>query len=265
MSAPGTDDFLEQLYRARRFDEAFAAFDRQVTSLGFEGVLYTFIPQLAIDFRFPQRPVYAVSGGYDPDYLDHYAQARFDRDDPIVKAVANGRMQPLDWWLEVDKGQMATREKAVIVTAREDYRLINGLTLPMLCDTRGVAGVSVVSSETGALYDQLKAERMRSLRISSIAFHGFVMSNSALVKPFLQPLLASLNPTERRLLARMAAGRSVQQIATDMNSSVRYLDKVLRHAREKFSGVTAEHGSKVNRNQLLYYLGLMNLLDHLSD
>ena len=54
------------------------------------------------------------------------------------------------------------------------------------------------------------------------------------------------------------------QIAADMKKSEGYLEQVLLKIRRKLSGVGKHEPPKINRNQLLYYAGLLNILEHAS-
>lgn len=256
--------FAEKLFRASCFEDAFRAFEEQVFRLGFEGVLYTFIPRVTLDAKLPERPVYKVSRSYGPEYLSHYAQARFDQHDPIIRAIAGGNLTPLDWWLEIKKGTMTSAERRVITTARDDYRMINGLTLPLMSDTRGIAGASFVSSEPDRLYENLKAQSLEELSLCTRMFHGAVNSNACLMAEFLRPLLGGLSRTEKGVLRRLAEGKGLEQIAAELDTTTRYVDRVVRHLREKLSGVGSEEKPRINRNQLAYYVGLLNLIDQLG-
>lgn len=262
-SSEDLGEFAEAIYKAANFDEAFQAFERLVFKLGFEGALYTFIPRIALDTGLPKSPVYHVSDTYSPDYLDHYAGARFDQNDPIVKAVAEGATSPLDWWIEVRKGYMKRNEKEVIVSARVDYDVVNGITIPTLSDGRGISGASFISSEADRLYEALRKETMAQLDLCTRIFHSTVMSNAQYIAPFIQPQLAQLTSNEKALLIGMSRGKQVAQIAGELGKTTTYMNRVMLRLREKFSGAEADAGTAFTRNQLMYYVGLLDLIDHL--
>ncbi|NOQ13350.1 MAG: hypothetical protein GQ583_02560 [Methyloprofundus sp.] len=255
--------FVEALYQARNINEAFSAFEQHVIKLGFEGALYTFIPRISLDTNFPHAPVYLVSENYSPKYLDHYMDACFYQHDPAIKAIEKGELTPFDWWEEIHKGKMNKVEQGTIVTAREDYQIMHGITIPTMSDNRGIAGASFISSENDRLYGKLKAVNLEQLQLCTQLFHSAVLSKSFLVNPFIQPLIEKLTTKEKGLLRGLSAGKSMKTIALELETEVRYLDKVLRHTREKFSEVELNGQAKINKNQLVYYMGLLNLLDHL--
>lgn len=266
MSQPSSDlgEFAERLFRAQSFEEAFLAFEQQVYRLGFEGVLYTFIPRIVLETNLPKNLIYRVSDTYCPAYMSHYTEAEFGRNDPIVKTIAEGNLAPLDWWIEVEKGQMDEAGKKVIVTAREDYQVVNGLTLPLMSSARGIAGASFISSEKDRLFEKLKSNSLDRLALSTRMFHAAVQSNALHAEPFVRPFIKDLTQKEKAVLRGLAEGKPMKRIASELNTDIKYLDKVIRHVREKFSGVAVDEGTKLNRNQLLYFVGLMNLLDWLD-
>ncbi|MBU0499554.1 MAG: autoinducer binding domain-containing protein [Gammaproteobacteria bacterium] len=266
MSQPNSDvgEFAERLFRAQNFDEAFHAFEQQVYRLGFEGVLYTFIPRIVLETHSPKNLIYKVSDTYCPAYMSHYTEAQFGRDDPIVKTIAKGTLTPLDWWVEVKSGQMDEAGKNVIVTAREDYKVVNGLTLPLMSSARGIAGASFISSENDRLFEKLKSDSLDRLELSTRMFHAAVQSNALHAEPFIRPFIKELSQKERAVLRGLAEGKPMKRIAAELNTDIKYLDKVIRHAREKFSGVAVDETAKLNRNQLMYFAGLMSLLDWLD-
>ena len=255
--------FVEALYQARNIDEAFSAFEQHVFKLGFEGVLYTFIPRIILDTKSPYAPVYLVSESYSPKYLEHYMDTGFYQHDPVIKAIEKGDLTPFDWWEEVNKGKMNKVEQGTIVTAREDYQIMHGITIPTMSDHRGIAGASFISSENDHLYGNLKATNLENLKLSTQLFHDAVLSREFLAKSFIQPFTLKLNEKEKGLLRGLSAGKNMDHIAQELGTQVKYLDKVLRRTREKFSGVGIGEEAKINRNQLIYYMGLLNLLDNL--
>lgn len=256
-------EYAEALYQAENIDAAFSAFEHYVFKLGFEGALYTFIPRISLEANFPQAPVYQVSDCYSPKYLSHYMEADFFQHDPIVSAIEQGQLTPLDWWGEVKKGKMNKAEKSVIVTAREDYQVMHGITIPIMSDSRGIAGASFISSENDRLYAKLKTTHFAQLKLCTQLYHGAVLSKAFLARHFLQPLIVNLSVKEKGLICGLSTGKSMQQIAMELGTQVKYMDKVVRHTREKFSGVGLDEPAKINRNQLMYSIGLLDLLDSL--
>jgi len=257
-------EFAESLFSAESFEDAFSAFETQVIKLGFDGVLYTYIPQIMLDSKFSLEPVYKVSREYSPKYLEHYTDARFDRHDPLIKAVKDGVKEPIDWWGEANQKYMTANKASeeVIATSR-DYGVSNGITLPLMSEEKGIAGASFITSES-RLFDSLKNENTHRLRLCTRMFHSMVLSNSHLVGHFVKPLLNDLNDTEKAFLKRLARGETPKQISANLNRSGKYLEQVALRIRRKLSGASPDSSPQLNRNQMLYYAGLLDLIDKLD-
>jgi len=255
-------EFASQLYAATDFNHAFGMFQKTVWNLGFDGVLYTYIPRVLLDTQFHLNPVYQVSEQYSPEYLAHYTDAQFERNDPLIQAVKDGVTQPIDWWGDINSQYMepnpASRE--VIQTAKS-YGINNGVTLPLLSGASGIAGASFISREQSA-FSALLEDRIELLRLCTRLFHELVQNNACFKKEFVKPLLESLNRTEIQLLIGMATGKSQAQIASELRRSEGYLEQVMLKIRRKFSGVGVDESPTINRNQLLYYAGLLEIIQY---
>jgi len=90
-------EYVESLYNANNFEKAFSVFEKQAVKLGFEEVLYSYILRAILDTNFSYEPVFKTSLDYSPSYLEYYFGARYDRDDPPIKAVNAGTSVPIDW------------------------------------------------------------------------------------------------------------------------------------------------------------------------
>jgi len=257
-------EYAESLFFAENFEEAFNALEAQVKKLGFDGVLYTYIPQIILASNFSLGPVYKVSRDYNPKYLEHYTDARFDRHDPLINAVKDGVKESIDWWGDINKTYMAANKagEEVIATSR-DYGISNGITLPLMSEEKGIAGASFITSES-RFFDSLKNENTQWLKLCTKMFHSMVLSNSHHVGHFVKPILSDLNHTEKAFLKGLARGETPGQISADLNRSNKYLEQVMLKLRRKLSGVSPETPPQLNRNQILYYAGLSDLIDKLN-
>jgi len=99
-------DYAQTLLCSTSLDQAFKVFERQVLKLDFDGVLYTFIPKLLLDAGLPQTPAYKSSTSYNPSFLSRYFESRFNRHNPILKAICEGNFSRLDWWIETDNNTL---------------------------------------------------------------------------------------------------------------------------------------------------------------
>lgn len=254
-------DFVEALYQTENFEQAFRVYEKHVLKLGFEGVLYTYIPRILLDSNFGREPIYKVSQNYSPAYIKHYFDARFDRNDPLIRAVKNGTTEPIDWRGELCKSYMNEEKtsQAVIETAR-DYGIVNGLTLPLMSGEQGIAGASFISRDAQYYYNKHKNENLEQLKLCTKLFHDMVISHTYHMNHFIQISFKSLSETEKQLLQKLAQGKSAARISFELSKSEKYLEKVMLRIRQKLSGVSTDDAPKINRNQVMYYAGLLNLL-----
>jgi len=257
-------DYIESLYQTENFDQAFSIFEAQVIKLGFDAVLYTYIPRILLDSNFSKKPVYKVSQNYSRPYLSHYADARFDQNDPLIKAIKDGTQEPIDWWGRISKTYMDSNKASqeVIATSR-DYGIANGITLPTMSENKGISGASFISTEQRH-YNKLKTESLDMLKLCTKLFHSMVVSSACHMGEFVKPVIDALSDTERRFICKLAQGKSPSQIAAELGKSEKYLEQVMLKMRRKFSGDEPDDPLTINRNQVLYYAGLINLIDSIE-
>ena len=255
-------NFVESLYKADSFKSAFEAYETEVTKLGFDGVLYTYIPQVIIDQSFATQPVFEVSRDYSPKYLQQYEEARFDRFDPLIKAVVDGENKPIDWWGPICRSYIDGCSNSLeVLHAGRDYGIENGLTLPLMSGNRGIAGASFITGESKN-YDLLLTERLDALKLRTQLFHNLVISDVKFSGRFVEPFFAALNATEMGYICGLAAGKSSAQLAVELHRTEKYLEQLMLKVRRKLSGVSADDSPVLNRNQILYYAGLLNFLEY---
>jgi len=257
-------EYAENLYSSSTLNEAFEVFEKKAHELGYESVLYTYIPKVLVESDFAVKPVFKVSVDYSPGFLKHYEDARFDKSDPLIRAVDAGFSEPIDWWGDVCKtfmlGEKASNE--VIDTSRQ-YGVKSGVTLPLLSGKSGIAGASFINTES-ARSNSISNPNIDELILCTRLFHCLVQSDACYKGEFIKTLLNALSETEKRFLAGLARGQAPSEIAYDLKTSERYLEQVMLKIRRKFSGVNPTESPKINRNQLLYYAGLMDILEHVD-
>lgn len=257
-------DYVAKLYQTESFDEAFKTLHDQAVKMGYEGVLYTYIPEIILKSRFSRAPVYRVSDCYSPAYLKHYSDARFDQNDPLIQAVKDNVRKPVEWWGDINKQYMAGNKASqeVIATA-SDYGIANGITLPLMSSAKGIAGASFISSDHRHFHT-LNNECLPMLKICTELFHRYVLSDTSCVSYFLRPLIESLNTTERKFLIGLARGKQPSQLSLELNKSEKYLEQLMLKLRRKFSDSPIDTTPSLNRNQILYYAGLSGLLENID-
>ncbi|NJN46412.1 MAG: hypothetical protein HC808_07990 [Candidatus Competibacteraceae bacterium] len=181
-------DFLERLDQAQTFDECFAAFSSATQDLGFEGAVYSFIPSPVLQQIVSFQPVFKSSGSYCPKFLQHYADAGFDKQDFTIKSILKGSLQPMDWWAKAKTSLLTEPELEVIETAKVDYGLKNGISIPTLSSEMGIAGASFINRDGAVTYKKLLSENLAVLRIITRTFSDRIVSDPSFSVTFLLPI-----------------------------------------------------------------------------
>lgn len=257
-------DFAYAICEANSFTEAFTALQTVVESMGYDGLLYTYIPKILLDSGLPVAPIYELSNGYCPPYIEEYTASRFDKADPIIEMIKEGVKTPINWWGPHCGSYMNKNPKArEVIQAGRHHGIQNGLTIPLLSGSSGIAGASVISHQSHT-FEALIDSSLRDLDCCTKLFHGMVMSNTDYKSNFLKSIFAYLSTTEKQYLAGLASGKSPAQIALKIGKQEGYLEQVAIRLRKKLSGVAAEEPPGINRNELMYFAGLVEMLDYSS-
>ncbi|MFT6305737.1 MAG: hypothetical protein ACJA0Z_000899 [Halioglobus sp.] len=254
-------DFAESLFAANDIDAAFALLNKETSRLGFEAALYTYIPRIVIQNEEAMLPVFQVSNEFSQAYLSHYEEARFDNHDPLIKAVVDGVGEPIEWWGDVCKSYTRLDAKSLeVLEVSRDYGISNGVTLPLFSGSQGIAGASfIVGDKSG--FNILIQERISQLQLVTNLYSNLVLANSGYLGTFIKPIFSSLNTMEIKFLAGFAQGKSHAEMAKELFRSEKYLEQVILKIRRKVSGVSQFDKPTINRNQLMYYAGLANLIE----
>lgn len=253
-------DYVEALFKAESFEMAFDIYQAEVVHLGFDGVLYSIIPQAIIQTGFQIKPVYIVSSGYDSAFLSHYRDAQFYTIDPLIAALQEGVQDTLDWDGEIcNRFIMRNAASREVMDVARAHGMKHGLTIPLMSDERGVAAATIISRE-GQGFEKLKQLALPALEMRTSLFHNLVMASPSYSTMFSQPLLDSLNTKQLGYVLGLASGLSTEDIAFSLGTSVGYLEQSMLKLRRKISGVSEFESASVNRNQIMYTAGLLNLL-----
>lgn len=245
-------EFAIELCAAVDFDECFSVLTRSVQKIGFDGVLYTSIP-LSLSPGSNRQPIFKVSDAYSASFLTHYTQANFLANDFAIDWIARGRTDIIDWWGEARKKLINPAEQNVILVAREDYGIRNGLTIPTLSSTSEISGVSVVSFESQQTYDRLVAENVLNLECIAKLFHSRVHTDLACRQVFIAPSLSALSAKERDVLTFIATGLPLKMIGDHYSITSGYAKNIVANLCQKLGAD--------NANQLRYLIGRYRLVD----
>lgn len=190
-------NFAIDFYAAKSFDEAFNTFFKLIIDTGFDGVLFSYIPQISIASKLSIPPFFKASDKY-LDFLSYYAEKRLDKVDFIIKAMKEGETNVLNWWEEAERRKVSAEEFGVLHVAREQYGITNGITIPTMSEQRGIAGAAIISSKSGDAYSKLISENIDTLVLCTKMFHDFTLSRPLSSNTFILPFFPSL--TEKEIL-----------------------------------------------------------------
>ena len=251
-----------KLYQAHDLKSAFKNFENEALSLGFDGTLYTYIPQVLIASNFIVKPRYQVSDGYSPEFLKHYIEAEFERYDPLIQMVVDGVSESIDWWGSLcESYKQKNRFSREVIDMSRTYGIQHGTTIPLMSDTRGVAFASLISRDA-AFYLQPMNDKLQVMILKARLFNSLVMSSSDFMKKFVQPVFSTFSDTQLYYVNGLASGKKTTEIAMELGTSAGYLEQTMLKLRRKISGVQEFEAPIVTRNEVLYIAGLLNLREN---
>ncbi|EXJ13301.1 autoinducer binding domain-containing protein [Imhoffiella purpurea] len=242
-------DYVRELCAAEGLEQCFAALERAVVRLGFDGLVYS---SYLLYLKEGASPVLLRSEGFDASFLKHYVEAEFSDRDFTIKRILQGDLKPIDWWREDERGVLEPEERTVIEVARHDYGLCNGVSIPTLSNKEEIAGASLVSRDKGPLFSKLLDERIEVLRNLVRLFHDRIHSDPLCRKSMMLEHLSNLSDKERKILEFLATGRPLKNIDGEEVTPA-YANKLL-------TGLCQRLGAD-NRQQLRYILGLYRIHD----
>lgn len=249
-SKPHPYQYFWDMFATKTIDEAFGVYEKEVEELGFYGAGYGIAPELYLKSGLSVRTVFKVSGSRNPKFLKHYQDENFEKDDFTVKRLRNGKMDVMDWWHFERQGKLNDAERHVITVAREEYGVQNGITIPLMNNSYGIAAASVLCKEKGDKYTSLLKENYQSLIVCTQAFHKHVMTTSRMHHHFLSSVLNRLTEKEKYVIRHLVSGRAMKQID---KVTPAYAAKLVRVLKEKL-GIS-------KTQELIYYVGVLKLLD----
>ena len=250
-------DFTADIYHQNSLSDFFRVYNKYVQTLGFDGVAYTFLPELSLEKNIQRAPVFMSSELFPNRFIEHYTQDRLDHHDFTIKRIKAKKMTPMDWQVFARSDRLTQEEKTTITIAHCDYDIKNAISIPTMSEDSGVAGASIISTETNANFEKLKKERLETLLICTKLFHDATvnLSRSSLADTFVMPLLTDMKPKEIIILRYFASGNSLKNIYDSTGISYSYASNLLSALRQRFGGISNE--------KLMYIIGLFGILDRL--
>lgn len=247
-------DFVVEMHQAQTFEAQFKIYGCYIQKLNFDYAAYSYIPEINSTNKrqIIAQPLFKLTDEYPQDFVQEYAHRHFEKDDITIKAYTENKLDPIDWWQYRKNNKMTAKELEVIKVARMDYGMENGLSIPTLKNSRGLAGASIVSTEKGLSYQRLKQENFDTLVHITKMFHSIVFSEPSSYRAFLPIAFQDLSAKDKLVLQHLINGYSLKVLEDYTGISRRYGDKLIIAMRKKLGGLSTQ--------QLLYYAGLFDLL-----
>jgi len=245
--------FIQRLYDSKTLEEKFATLEHEVISSGFDGVLYTFIPKLSL-LTESLQPVFQFSKSY-AKIVDNYQKHNFSKNDFTIRLIEEGKLSIIDWWIEAEKLSLTQEEEYIVKVTRDDFGVSKGISFPTLGNDMGIAGASIISFNKEYAKKEVDPTILEHLKTCSRMYHDHTMIHQDARYEFILPILNALTPKKKIVLRYLISGRAMKNIAEESDITTRYAEKLLVELRKDFGDIS--------KNELIYYLGLLNITEYL--
>ena len=245
--------FIQRLYDSKTLEEKFSVLEHEMLLSGFDGALYTFIPKLS-RLKETLQPVFQFSESY-AEIVENYQKNNFDKNDFTIRLIVGGKLSIIDWWIEANKIPLNEEEENVVNITKNKFGVTKGITFPTLSNDMGIAGVSIISFKSEYANKQLDSKTSEYLKSCCRMYHDHTMVHQDSRYEFILPILKTLTPKKKIVLKYLISGRAMKNIAEESNITTRYAEKLLVELRNEFGGIS--------KNELIYYLGLLNITEYL--
>ena len=236
------------------FGPAFDTLTKQIEQLGFDGVLYSFLP-MPVYMNTKIQPVLQYSDSLAP-FVANYLKNNYGNNSFITRLAIAGRRDPIDWWEEENAGNISQSEGDVIRDAKLNFGIHNALAIPIMVSSFAIAGVSVMSmSEDQGHFEKLKSQSLEQLKECASNHHTKIIMSREDMRFFIEPLLARLNDTKKKVLLHLVSGQPMKTISETHGISHRYAEKVILNMRKEFGDIST--------NELLYILGMVHIHEYI--
>jgi len=245
--------FIQRLYDSKTLEDKFSELEDEVTSSGFDGVLYTFIPKLS---RLTEslQPVFQFSESY-AELIENYQEQNFDRNDFTIRLIEDGKLSIIDWWVEAQKLSLNKEEKHVIEITKNKFGVRKGITFPTLSNDLGIAGASVISFKPDYATKKIEPKILEHLKTCCRMYHDHTMIHQDARYEFILPILKTLTTKKKIVLKYLISGQPMKNINETADITTRYAEKLLLELRKDFGDIS--------KNELIYFLGLLNITEYL--
>lgn len=246
-------NYLADLDSAETAENEFLVTSDYICRLGFDGLLYSYIPSLVIDKGLEIQPVFNASEAYTNKFLDHYQQAGFSEHDFTLKRICSGFEETMDWWNEEECKAISNDERAVIEVAKEDHGIANGVSFATMINSTGVAGVSMVSESKRPQFKLLNQDSFHTARVIVQTYNNRTLASIDGRKIYTLSILEKLNQTDKKVLRYIVEHKTMSRVEDVTGVSVNYANRVLERLKAKLGCQS--------KQELTYYCGLLGILD----
>ena len=254
-NSPATHEHLGNLAEKNiLFGKDFQKLVAETMQLGYDGALYTFFPR-PMYMNSKIQPVFQYSDSYS-SFVAHYLDSNYGNRDFILRLAFEGRSKPIDWWEEINSGNVSKEEANVIHDARLNFNIQQGLSIPVLSGSFAIAGISVISMSKGREHFQtIKSQSLEQLKQAASAYHTKIITSKEDTRFFVEPLLAQFNGAKKKVLRHLISNQQVKTLPETTGFSQKYAEKVILDMRKDFGDIST--------NELLYILGMINAHEYL--
>jgi len=243
-------DFVSRIDHCKDFDQCFHELTFAAEKLGFDGVLYTYLPRLFTDENVDFQPIMRVSENYGADYLQHYQEHNYIAYDHMVAAAQGGENRIADWFYDAEQIPLTGKPLEVLETARK-FGIRNGLSFPTFLSDQVFAGASFICRKDDAFFKSVCRPNAQLIRVLAEIFHYKVIAEQHYQEVFIGPFLAQLSATKLKILKLLATGQRPKQIASELGNTIKYTQNLIGEIRKDFGNVP--------RDRLMYLVGVLNI------
>lgn len=255
-------EYIWEMYATNSLTERFKIYEKYITHIGFSSAIYTFVPLIKIGDA-TLEPLALTTNDFSLSFLQHYMDHNLVRDDFTIRLMNQGHMQTMDWREHELSNTLLNKETQVIETAREEFNIKNAVSIPLMLQGLGGAGVSITSDDSDAQFQSIKEERMQALQYFTQVFHDLNLLNLQKIPLERIKFLNSLSEKEIGILKYLASGKKFSRIAYHIDvASYKVASNMLDNLRKKFED---EFNERITRDQLMYLIGLLDILSLYPD
>lgn len=232
------------------FGQAFADLCQEVEALGFDGVVYTFYPK-SFHKSIDMQPVLQYSTKFEP-FVKHYIANDYGNRDFVIRIAFKGAKKSIDWWEEINNGNVRDDELQVTLDGRDNFGIQNGITVPVLKGPYAIAGISAITMNPDkANFRKLKSEKLDTLILCAREYHFRVMATNSGIFEFVESIIQHLDTPKKIVIKQLLKNQPMKTIESwDSGLTAKNAETILRNLKQELGSIST--------NQLMYLLGKMD-------